>query len=145
MNKTEKTGKGKFAAFFTKEIDYAKERKFFKVVLAMPKIASIAVFALFFIWAIVDTAAFHYSYGGGLFSKKTEYWGVMRLENGFVNWLIWFLIGAVLAAVVYFALRAAYCYKALVIANLEQLSGIQKEEAPAAQAEQTAGPDLSAE
>lgn len=121
MNKTEKTGQGKLAAFFTKEIDYAKERKFFKVMLAMPKIASIAIFALFFIWAIVDTVVFHYSYGGGLFSKKTEYWGVMRMENGFVNWLIWFLIGAVLAAVVYFALRAAYCYKALVIANLEQI------------------------
>ena len=139
MNKTEKTGQGKLAAFFTKEIDYAKERKFFKVMLALPKVASIAVFALFFIWAIVDTSVF--VYGSGRYKR----WGVMRMENGFVNWLIWFLIGAVLAAAVYFALRAAYCYKALVIANLEQLSGIQKEEAPAAQAEQTEGPDLSAE
>ncbi len=77
-------------------------KKFYGLYKKLPGILAIATAALVFIWSIVDLAVFSYtdSHYGGLW--YTYEYGVMGLESWILVLLIWWSIGAIVAASTWF-------------------------------------------
>ena len=75
------------------EPDY---KQFYKLLKKLPGILAIGIFALTFIWSIVDAVAFTHEYDDYM------YYGVMELESPVLVLLIWWAIGAVSAALAWF-------------------------------------------
>ncbi len=76
-----------------------------------PLIFLIAVLAVFFVYGIVDACI----------PDK-----LLALENGFLIWLIWMLIGAAIAVAGFFILKVTCSYKILHIYYLQKLTAPKK-------------------
>ncbi len=91
-----------------------EQTKIFNWYLKLPMIIAVIIMALFFIWGIIDPIVFqHYFYG--------YRYGVMSLRSGFLCWLIWVAIGAVVSLVIYYILKIGYSYKILHICYLNKI------------------------
>lgn len=74
-------------------------KKFYGIYKKLPGILAIIIAALFFIWSIVDLAAF--SYVSDYYPEYNSY-GVMNLDSGFLVLLIWWISGAITTAATWF-------------------------------------------
>ncbi len=93
--------------------------KLFKFYLILPWVVALVTFLAFFIWGIIDASneiIIPISY-----SDYDIYYGVMMLKSSFLCWMIWTVIGAVLAGIYCIVLRISYSYRILQIAYLQQL------------------------
>lgn len=97
----------------TPKTELQKNLGYFSVFKKLPIIVAGILFGLFFIWGIVDPLVFRF---------YRDAYGVMMLPNGFLCWLIWFVIGAIVAACTYFLMRIACSHKLLQIYYLQKLA-----------------------
>mgnify|MGYP000058264900 CR=1 FL=1 len=104
------------------KIDYGQQKKYFNLLMILPKISAIVFMVIMFIWAIVDTAVFQYD---GYYGYHC---GIMMMPNGFLNWFVWMLIGGVSSFLIYFVGKIALSYKAIVVLNLEKIAEIAGKE-----------------
>ncbi len=74
-------------------------KKYYGLYKKLPGILAIAIAVLFFIWSIVDLAAFSYVSHSWLYGSK---YGIMGLPSWFLVLLIWWIIGAITAACTWF-------------------------------------------
>ena len=88
--------------------------KYYELYKKSPFIACIIIASLCFIWAILDPVIFCSDYYGFM----SHSWGVMRLSSGFLCWLIWVVIGAVLSVSTYFISKIMISLKVLEIEHL---------------------------
>ena len=105
-----------------------ENRKYFNFYKKLPKIMLISSLILFFIWGIVDAAVFkipHYSY----FSyEKTYTYGIMQVSSGFLAWLIWQIIGLVVAFSTYFLTKFSQSVTILKVEYLAIIANAKMEE-----------------
>ena len=94
----------------------AKARNLYKSWLKLPAILFWVVFSLFIIWGIVDAVAFMYE------GRWETYYGIMRLPNGVVSWLIWVLIGSIFAALTFFITQLNMAKEILKVEYLKKIS-----------------------
>lgn len=92
----------------------------------LPKIVLIATLVIFFIWGIIDPCVFGYE--GGIYLSKVSYYGIMGLESGFVAWLIWQLIGGVVAFMNYVMLKLMLAPMVLQTECLKEIKENTKKE-----------------
>lgn len=74
-------------------------KKFYNLYKKLPGILAIVIAALFFIWSIVDLAAF--SYVSDYYPQYNSY-GIMDLDSGLLVLLIWWVIGAIVTSCTWF-------------------------------------------
>ena len=96
-----------------------KQLGYFSVFKKLPIIVAAILFGLFIIWGIIDPCLFHYVRG---YLSSYRYYGVMMLPNGFLCWLIWFVIGAIVSVCTYFSMKIAFSHKILQIYYLQKLA-----------------------
>ena len=92
----------------------AENEKYFSFFTKLPKILTIALAVIFFIWSIVDPAVFQSSY-------LSSNYGIMQLNTFFGAMIIWWLIGAVVCVATYFLSKLAVSYKILHIYYLQEI------------------------
>ena len=92
-----------------------KQLGYFSVYKYLPAIVAVILFALYFIWGIVDPCVFN---DNGYYS----YYGVMMLPSGFLCWLVWVVIGTVVSVCAYFLMKIAFSHKLLQIYYLQKLA-----------------------
>ena len=95
-----------------KDLDYSSHRAFFSFMVKLPTICMFLWIGALCIWGIIDSCVL----GSG------GYYGVMRLPDGLLNWLVWTVIGVVCGVITYVALKMSISYKVLVILNLEKIA-----------------------
>ncbi len=101
----------------SKETKLQEQLGYFSAYKKLPFIAAVILLALFSIWGIVDPCVFYYhGYYG------SHHYGIMQLPNGFLCWLIWVVIGAVVAVCTYFVMKIAFSYKLLQIHYLQEIA-----------------------
>lgn len=92
-----------------------KQEEYFSFYKHAPWIIAAILFGLFFIWGIVDPCVFkEYHY-------YRYYYGVLKLANGFLCWLIWVGIGIVASIITKVTLCISFSHKLLQIYYLQQL------------------------
>jgi len=96
-----------------------KQMNYFKWYTRLPLIFAIATLVIFFIWGIVDPCVFQWGW-------KETYYGVMMLPNGFLCWLVWMAIGAVLGAIEYFVGKIMFSQPILTVLYLDKISVMAK-------------------
>ncbi len=94
--------------------DEKKQNAYFTFYVKLPGILAFVLFALFFLWGIIDPSVFQYG-------RYETHYGVMGVESAFLCWFIWVLIGAVTAVLTYFGTRIAFSYKILHITYLREI------------------------
>ncbi len=85
-----------------------KQLNYFSFYEKAPIITAGIILVFFFIWGIIDPCAFRGR--------------ILGIENGFLSWLVWFIIGAVGSVVVYFVMKIAFSYKLLTVHYLQKIA-----------------------
>ena len=100
----------------TPKTELQKNLGYFSAYKKLPIIVAVSVLVLSFVWGIVDPCIFN----------GYSYYGIMELPNGFLCWMIWMLIGAVVAVGEYFFLRIVFSHKLLQIHYLQRIANERK-------------------
>lgn len=98
-----------------------KENKYFDIYWQLPFIISCLIFIVFCIWGILDACLITYNIYL-LEGTTVEKYGIMRLDNRFVCWVIWASIGLVIATIIYWIGKIALSQKILTVIYLKKIS-----------------------
>ena len=93
---------------------------YFQLYARLPKILTIVLAALYFIWSIVDPAVFQTEVEVGWRNYETVY-GVMQLSSFGLAMIIWWLIGAANCFITYFCTKLLLAYPVLHIYYLKDI------------------------
>lgn len=93
-----------------------KAKRYVNALHYLPWVLAGVLYFLFFVWAIVDPCVFGYE---GLYSSE---YGIMELSSGFLCWLIWIAIGAVVAVITFFVTRWITACKLLQYYYLQKIA-----------------------
>lgn len=115
----------------------ANQKKYFKWYQKLPLIFAVAILVSFFIWGIIDPCVFHFYHRGYVGGHYT--YGVFNFNNGFLCWLVWMIIGVVLAGIEYIVCKIMLSQKILSVLYLEKMSASIDKDASHAQ-DRTASP-----
>ncbi len=91
--------------------------KYYRTWLKLPFILFWFIFSLYFIWGIVDPSIFRFVLDG-----DSVYYGILMQPTGFTCWLIWTIIGFIVAGVTYYFVKLNIAKEVLKVEYLKKIS-----------------------